>query len=120
MIYLQFILFAIVFSILYKRYFPVSGVQCIDIKNTQLEKRNVLLDLRDYDVSSKDPIPGAVNIPIAYLKRYSHTIPKKEVHVIAENPLEKNIGIRYLRKKGYKVLRYTLTECTCKKAGSAA
>ena len=72
--------------------------------------RRKIIDLRDYNVSSESPIDGAMNIPIAYLNRSIREIPNEELHVIASDQLEKNIGIRYLRQKGYQVVGYTIVE----------
>ena len=93
--------------ILYKRYFPVFGVNCINLKDIDWDKIKVI-DLRDYNESYKNPIEGALNIPIAYLKRNIKEIPKRELHLIVSNHLEKNIGIRCLGKKGYSIVGYTI------------
>lgn len=52
--------------ILYKRYFPVICVPCIQLKDLNLD-RITIIDVRDYNDSYKDPINGAINIPISYL-----------------------------------------------------
>lgn len=97
---------------LYRRYFPVCDVPCTDLT----KHGNVIVDIRDYSSSAKNPINGAITIPFAYLNRYNHEIPSKEVHLVASDSLEKNVGIRYLRKKGFRVVGYTLTDCHCEKA----
>ena len=90
---------------LYKRAVPVSGVPC---KNKIQESGAVVVDLRDYNDSSDNPVAGGINIPVAYLNRSHTDIPGKKVHVVAGGTMEKNIGIRILRKKGYRVVSYTL------------
>ena len=100
-----FIIVAAIF--LYRRYLPVYGVRRTHLKDLDLDKITVI-DLRDYNVSYKNSIQGALNIPIAYLKRNSQEIPKRELHVIVSSLLEKNIGVRYLRKKGFAVVGYTM------------
>ncbi|WP_228409582.1 rhodanese-like domain-containing protein [Radiobacillus deserti] len=72
-----------------------------------------MVDIRDYNVSSNDVIHGSISIPLAYLKRHHHEIPKEEVHVIASDKIERNLGVRVLRSKGFKVIGYTLTDCGC-------
>lgn len=97
------------FYIVYKRYFPVFGVQSNHIKDLKLDDVS-LLDVRDYNESDKKQINGATNIPIAYLERHSNEIPKSQIHLVASNFLEKNMGIRFLRKKGFKVVSYTIVK----------
>ena len=98
-------LLIIVFITLYKRAVPVLGVP---YENRILESGTAIVDLRDYNVSSELPVKGAINIPVAYLNRSHTDIPGRKVHVVAGGAIEKNIGIRILRKKGYEVISYTL------------
>ena len=102
---LLFALLISVFITLYKRAVPVLGVP---YENRILESGAVIVDLRDYNVSSELPVIGAINIPVAYLNRSHTDIPGRKVHVVAGGTIEKNIGIRILRKKGYEVISYTL------------
>lgn len=89
-------------------------MECTDLQNkSQVDEDVILIDLRDYNISTKNPISEAINIPIAYLKRYYRDIHAKKVHVIASDQLEKNMGIRFLRKKGFKISSYSLTNCNC-------
>ncbi|UFU00414.1 sulfurtransferase [Radiobacillus kanasensis] len=101
------------FIILYSRTFPISGIPCIDINKDPHTPHRVMVDIRDYNVASNDMINGSISIPLAYLKRYHHEIPREEVHVIASDKIERNLGVRVLRSKGFKVTGYTLTECGC-------
>jgi hypothetical protein len=94
---------------IFKRYFPVSGVNCIHWTRHDSDTVDVI-DLRDYNESYRDPIREAMNLPIAYLNRHYKEIPKGTLHVIASNRLEKNIGIRFFRKKGFQVVGYTLID----------
>lgn len=113
MTYILLILFIVILYTFHKRYFPVYGVPCSNGVIELQESTSVVVDLRDYNVSAKKPLTGAINIPIAYLKRYYREIPNKKVHVIANDHLEKNMGVRLLRKKGFKVVSYTLNDCPC-------
>lgn len=100
---------ATVIFILYRRYFPVLGVQCNHFNELDLNKMNVI-DVRDYNESCKNPIEGAINIPIAHLKRNYHEIPNCDLHLVALSLVEKNMGIRLLRQKGFRVTGFTITE----------
>ena len=92
---------------LYERYFPVSDVNCINCKDLELDKLNII-DIRDFNDSYMIPIEGAINIPFAYLKRNLNQVTKSDVHLIVSSRLEKNIGTRYLRKMGFPVVGYTI------------
>lgn len=93
--------------VLYKRYVPVSGVSLIHWTNLDWDKINVV-DVREYNESDKNPINGGINIPVGYLKRYLKEVPKKNLHLIVSNHLEKNVSIRFLRKKGFQIAGYTI------------
>ncbi|WP_419888277.1 hypothetical protein ACN6MT_23310 [Neobacillus niacini] len=105
MVYLILALIAVA-TISYKRYFPVLGVKCHPLSELDLSQIEIL-DVRDYNESYKNPIDGAINIPISYFKRNMHEIPHKELHLVVSSLLEKNIGIRTLQKKGFRVVGYT-------------
>ncbi|WP_226666554.1 hypothetical protein [Metabacillus litoralis] len=97
---------------LFQRNISLKSVPCIDV-NTSNVQSQVVVDIRDYNNISKELVSDAIVIPIAYLKRYYHEIPSKNVHVVASTKLEKNIGIRFLQKNGFRVTGYSLSECTC-------
>lgn len=103
----------LVIVFMFLRYLPVLGVRCIQLFELD-EKDVIVVDVRDYNQAYKDSF-HSINIPVAYLNRYFHEIPDKQIHVVATNQLEKNISIRFLRKKGYHVKSYTLTDCQCDK-----
>lgn len=100
---------------LYKRYFPVLGIKCRQLKELDLSTM-VILDLRDYNESCKSPIEGAINIPLAYLKRNFHEIPNRNIHLVVTSLLKKNIGIRDLKGKGHRVASYSLISNKFKKS----
>lgn len=106
MLFLILTTFVVALS-LYKRYVPVLGVHYTNVRGSYLDKIKVI-DIRDFNDSYKNPIKGAVNIPFAYLNRYIAEIPNREIHLVVSNSLEKNIGIRFLRKKGFRVVGYTI------------
>ncbi|MGD6965785.1 hypothetical protein ACQCVP_05105 [Rossellomorea vietnamensis] len=94
---------------MYNRYFPVKGVQCSTEIPAETESI-LILDVRDYNQSSANPVPHAVNLPVAYIKRNWDDVAATRIHVAASTPLEKNMSIRMLRRKGFEVAGYTLTE----------
>jgi rhodanese-related sulfurtransferase len=105
MIYLILTLLVIL-VFLYKRYFPVFGVKCSQLEELDLTKLEII-DVRDYNESYKNPIEGAMNIPIAYLKRHINEIPHTDLHLVVSSLLEKNVGIRALKQKGYRIVGYS-------------
>jgi rhodanese-related sulfurtransferase len=105
MIYLILALLVIL-VILYNRYFPVLGVKCSQLEEVDLTNLEIL-DVRDYNESYKNPIEGALNIPIAYLKRHINEIPQKNLHLVVSSLLEKNVGVRALKQKGYRIVGYS-------------
>jgi len=92
--------------VLFEWYFPVYSV--VYIPREEIETKSTIIDLRDYNQSSKFSIPGSINIPVAYLNRFSTDIPNRKLYIIASNNLERNVGIRLLRRKGFQVIGYTL------------
>lgn len=91
----------------YKRYFPVRGVQNYTLADLELDVIKII-DVRDFNESYKEPIKGAINIPLAYLKRNLNEIPDRKLHVIGSNEVDKNVAIRFLRQKGFQIKGYTI------------
>jgi len=100
------VLISIIHFLLF-RYYPIYGLHDIDKNEIEINNQFVI-DIRDYNEAYKDPVGPGINIPIAYLKRYYSEIPKKDLVVVASNCLERNVGVRILRKKGFKVIGYTI------------
>ena len=100
------VLISIIYFLLF-RYYPIYGLHDIDKQEIEVNNHFVL-DIRDYNEAYKDPVGPGINIPIAYLKRFYSEIPKKDLVVVASNCLERNVGVRILRKKGFKVIGYTI------------
>ncbi|WP_070120376.1 rhodanese-like domain-containing protein [Bacillus marinisedimentorum] len=89
---------------LYKRYIPVKGTPCLDgLESCNRDENMVLLDVRDFQESSADPVEGSLNIPLAYLKRYSSDIPNKRVVLIADSFILANMATRFLRLRKFNV-----------------
>ncbi|MFS0672598.1 sulfurtransferase [Ornithinibacillus contaminans] len=96
---------------LYRRYFPVRGIPC---KMSGHDKTStVVLDIRDYNIETNHN-QSDMRIPYAYLKRFVQEIPHQTLHVIANDRLELNLGLRYLRSKGYQVASYHISNCPCR------
>ncbi|WP_349408539.1 rhodanese-like domain-containing protein [Pseudalkalibacillus sp. SCS-8] len=90
-----------------KRYVPVWKVP---FKNDWLAENcnsTVILDVRDYNESCNNHIQGAIELPVAYLKRYYKEIPKENILLVASDNREKNVSIRFLRKKGFNIVGCT-------------
>lgn len=102
------LLLTIMVLIISIRYIPVRG---IDQHDLYIEDAKIL-DVRDYNDSYLDEIPGALNIPVAYLKRYFNEIPKDKIFIVASDTIEKNISVRFLRRKGFNVVGYTFINNT--------
>lgn len=96
---------------LYRRHFPVLGIPCLTIGDDKLG--SVVLDLRDYNIDVNHN-QSDFRVPYAYLKRFIQEIPYQQLHVIANDRLELNLGVRYLKSKGYRVVSYQLSNCPCK------
>ncbi|MBD8014800.1 MULTISPECIES: rhodanese-like domain-containing protein [Planococcus] len=91
----------------YKRTVPVHGVAHEALGQVDSEVYT-LLDVRAYNVSYKEPLPEAFNLPISYFTRGYKEIPNKPIHLFAENQSEKNLAIRLLHQKGFQVASYSL------------
>lgn len=98
----------IIGRIIYKRRIPVRQIQKCLLQ--ELNAGMAIVDVRDYNDSYKSPTPNALNLPIAYLVRHIHELPKKPLHIIASTQLEKNMSVRIIRKAGHEVRSYSLIE----------
>ena len=105
---LLFILISVYF---YNRYVPVIGVPCV--KNIELTSPAKVVDVRDYNYV-EEPVSVAVNIPVAYLQRNYQQFKEEKVIVLASSHLEKNISVRYLKKKGIDVIGFRVIGNNCK------
>ncbi|MEW9050670.1 MAG: hypothetical protein AB2392_05905 [Neobacillus sp.] len=92
----------------YQRYAPVLGVHKVT-EDLMLDKE-CILDLRDYQTTAKEPINNSINIPYAYLKRFYKEIPTNKLMIIATDSVEKNLAIRFLVRKKFKVTGYLIKE----------
>ena len=98
MIFLLLMIILLVGFSLFKRYVPAGHPY-----TSELSYKDVILDVRDYQITFKDPVDGAIQIPYGYLKRYYKEIPHKNIVIMAGDLIEKNLAIRFLHKRGYQV-----------------
>jgi len=112
MLYLSLAAILIVMAY-FSRYIPTIGVRCVD-SNTCKQNDVHFVDVRDYNQSYKQPIKEATNIPTAYLRRFYKEIPNGKIVVIASDLIEKNLSVRFLKRKGFDVIGYSITNCKCK------
>lgn len=111
-IYLIAIVGSLLCIVFYKRYFPVLGIPCE--KFVQDKTNTVVLDIRDYNIEANHN-QSDMRIPYAYLRRHIREIPHyQKLHVIANDRLELNLGLRYLLKKGYQIVSYQISNCPCR------
>ena len=99
------ILLGILFMV-YERVVPVTGVAAFDPKRKKVRKETVLLDVRDYDMASNDPVEGSVHLPLAYIRRYVHKIEMREIVLIVSDQLSLNLSVRFLQRKGFTITGY--------------
>ncbi|WML47141.1 hypothetical protein RCG23_16390 [Neobacillus sp. PS3-34] len=107
---------AILLVALYKRYFPVKNIPCMKLENDSKDLNTVVLDIRDYNIAYKNKVNGAINLPLAYLNRHLQEIPRSSIHLIVSTPVEKNMGIRFLNRKGFKVVGFSFLDGKCSEA----
>lgn len=101
-------------AVVYRRYYPVKGVQCV--KNCKgIQDKLLCVDIRNYNERTEGENLNVMNIPYAYLKRFYSDIPDQHIHIIAQDKVELRLGIRFLRQKGYTVTSYYLATCPCKR-----
>lgn len=94
---------------LYLRHIPVFGIGKKDINDvSSLKEDTIVVDVRDYQTSFREPIHQAYRIPFPYLKRFYKEIPDKNIVIIASNHVEKNLCIRLLRRRGHQVIGYDI------------
>ena len=103
---LLIVVFFLMINSAYKRYCPVRGIPYI--KESCIKNHLLVLDIRDYNETEKGS--PSLTIPYAYLKRYDQEIPRTSLHVVASDQLELNLGLRYLKAKGFKVASCSLTK----------
>ena len=103
MLFIGFLFISVLSYMIYYRYVPVN------VKRWKLEdisQHHILVDVRDYQDSSKLSCDRAVTIPCGYLDRYYHEIPEGNIVVLGSTSVECNVGVRQLKKLGINVVGY--------------
>ncbi|OIJ14405.1 hypothetical protein BKP37_08660 [Anaerobacillus alkalilacustris] len=102
---------------LYRRHFPVKGIECIELDKIVKTNNAYILDIRDYQLAHHHhQIKGTINIPLAYLKRNYRGLNSKGVYIIASNIVDVNISSRFLLRKGIKINGFYLIHHPNKKS----
>ncbi|HZG60127.1 MAG TPA: sulfurtransferase [Anoxybacillus sp.] len=103
-LFLALLLLVLVYH-LYIRYVPVCCIPTLTLQ--QLRNMNdekvAIVDLRDYNDSSPLLVKNTIRVPLAYLKRNYQQLHYEEVIIIASDCITKNMGIRTLKRYGFKV-----------------
>lgn len=108
-----FLLIFILIYAMYRRYYPVRGILCIN--KDELEVLDMtILDIRHYNDAANFSDDFILNIPYAYLKRFYLKIPRDKIHIIARDRVELHLGVRFLKRKGIYVNSYELATCKCR------
>ncbi|MBD1380406.1 hypothetical protein [Metabacillus arenae] len=97
---LPLILISFFAYLIYERFIPVKGVKCVNICEMT---GHPIVDVRDYNHHGALTVQDSYHIPFGYLHRYYPEIPEKQVFIVAESSLEKNLSIRLLKRKGFKI-----------------
>ncbi|MCL6587468.1 MAG: sulfurtransferase [Anoxybacillus sp.] len=97
---------------LYIRYVPVCGVSMIS--KTQLTdiQHVAVVDLREYNEATTLPVPAAISLPLSYVTRNYHQIPYKDVILITSDAITTNLGVRKLKRYGFRVKGVCCLEVT--------
>ncbi|MFD2759658.1 hypothetical protein [Lentibacillus juripiscarius] len=97
-----------VLVLVYRRYIPVAGIGNMPLHSVSYNSNDVVfVDMRDYQLSCRDPIECAYQLPLPYLKRYIHELPTdKQVVIVASDYEGKNLGARFLKQKRINVIGY--------------
>ncbi|MCA1063038.1 hypothetical protein LS684_23895 (plasmid) [Cytobacillus spongiae] len=107
MLLISLLIFSVLSYMMYYRYFPVRIKQWT---SPEVSSRHVIVDVRDYQDSSRGNCPNIVAIPCGYIKRHSHDIPDGPILVMGSNPIECNVGVRQLIRHGFNVEGYLMIE----------
>ncbi|MCR8846812.1 hypothetical protein NQ095_00215 [Rossellomorea sp. SC111] len=104
---LTLLLVGLLSYMMYYRYFPVriKRWNSLDVTAEQ-----VVVDVRDYQDSSKGDCEEVVALPCGYIRRYASDIPEGPVIVMGSSLVECNVGVRQLKRLGFDVKGYLLIE----------
>lgn len=107
MLVMSFLLFSVLSYMMYYRYFPVRSEQWSSL---EVASQHVVVDVRDYQDSSKEDCVNIIAIPCGYIRRHSSDIPDGPIVVMGSNSVECNVGVRQLKRLGFQVDGYVIIE----------
>ncbi|MGM0751119.1 MAG: hypothetical protein ACQET6_04260 [Bacillota bacterium] len=107
MLVISLLLLSVLTYMMYYRYFPVWTKR---LSSPEVTSRHVVVDVRDYQDSAKEDCHNIIAIPCGYIRRHSHDIPNGPVVVMGSNLIECNVGVRQLKRLGFKVKGYIILE----------
>jgi rhodanese-related sulfurtransferase len=105
MLVLTIFLGCVLSYMMYYRYFPVRTKQWF---SHEVTSAHVVVDVRDYQDSSKGDCEDVVALPCGYIRRYSSDIPVGPLVVMGSNLVECNVGVRQLKLLGFNVEGYLI------------
>jgi len=105
---MEFLLFLIIATMIYHvyvRYVPVCGIPAISLQQlSSMKKENVaVVDLREYNETTALPVQTAIPLPLSYFKRNYQQLPCKDVIVVTSDSITTNLGVRKLKRYGFRV-----------------
>ncbi|MBB5324942.1 rhodanese-related sulfurtransferase [Anoxybacillus tepidamans] len=103
--FLFFLFIATLIYNLYVRYVPVCRIPTVSLQQLSIiKKENIaVVDLRDYNDMTTLPIETAISLPLSYLKRNYEQLPYKDVIVVTSDSITTNLGVRKLKRYGFRV-----------------
>ncbi|MBS2968593.1 sulfurtransferase [Metabacillus sp. KIGAM252] len=91
----------------YRRYIPVRNIPCLSVKRMD---GFPIVDVRDFNNRHAITLDQSMNIPYSYLQKTFNDINAQEIYLIAATKLERNMSIRFLKRKGILVKGYALSD----------
>ncbi|KZZ83516.1 hypothetical protein [Bacillus sp. SJS] len=91
----------------YRRYIPVRNIPCLPIQRME---GIPIVDVRDYNNRQVITLERSMNIPYSYLQKAFNDINGQEIYLIAATKLERNMSIRFFKRKGILVKGYALSD----------
>ncbi|MBW3113180.1 MULTISPECIES: hypothetical protein [Bacillaceae] len=105
MLVLLLLLASVFLYMMYYRYFPVRIKQWF---SQEVTSGYIVVDVRDYQDSSKGVCDDVVALPCGYIRRYFSDIPEGPLLVMGGNQVECNVAVRQLTRLGFTVEGYLI------------
>lgn len=93
---------------LYKRFFPVIGLEETDIQSFAENEESQIVDVRQFQLAHNEPVKGSLNMPLAYLTRHYRDIDGIKLYLVVSDKVERNISARFLKKQGFIIQGYQM------------